>query len=135
MRLVAMFIAVGVVVPAITAVRMASAGAVVSTDDAVAPARIVAGLEEPLVPTGPTAADDDRALDMALAAFRIASLIAPDDPAIYLAPLARFAKGHPHSAWAPAVLADLGLAYLRAGYASRAIEAWQRPGGGCRLVG
>ncbi|HSS01664.1 MAG TPA: hypothetical protein VLM79_31610 [Kofleriaceae bacterium] len=111
--------------PAITAVRMSSAGAVVRADDAVAQPRIVAGLEEPVVPVAPTAADDDRALDLALAAFRITALLAPDAPAIYLAPLARFAKDHPHSGWTPAVLGDLGLAYLRAGYASRAIEAWQ----------
>src|ERR1043165_3522773 len=125
MRLVAMFIAVGVVVPAITAVRISSAGAVVSADDAVAQPRIVAGLEEPLVPAAPTDAADDRALATALVAFRIAARLAPDEPAIYLAPLASFAKHHPHSGWTPRVRAALGLASRRAGYASRAIEAWQ----------
>jgi len=120
MRLVAMFIAVGVVVPAIHIVRMSSAGAVVSADDAVSQTRIAVGLDEPLVPAAPTAADDDRALDTALAAYRIAALIAPGEPAIYLAPLASFAKNHPHAGWTPAVLANLGLAYLRAGYTSRA---------------
>src|ERR1051325_7605593 len=104
MRLVAMFIAVGVVMPAITAVRMSSAAAVVS-DDAVEHMRIIAGLDEPLVPAAPTAADEDRALDTALAAFRIAALIAPDEPALYLAPLASFAKDHPHSGWTTALAA------------------------------
>src|SRR5437870_9249339 len=79
MKRLAMFIAVGVVVPAITAVRMSSAEAV-AAGDAGTPARIVAGLDEPLVPTAPTSPDEDSALDAAIAGFRIAALLAPDDP-------------------------------------------------------
>lgn len=83
--------------------------------------RIVVGLDEPLVPTAPTSADEDRALDAAIAAFQTAA--SPDG--FPLAGFARFAESYPRSAWRVAVLTNLGLAYYRAGYFGRALDSWQ----------
>lgn len=87
--------------------------------------RIIAGLDEPFVATRPTSAEDDRALDRALAAFRIAAAKAPADALSYLAPLARFVETHPDSGWNAAVLTNLGIVYHRAGYFGRALDSWQ----------
>jgi YD repeat-containing protein len=123
-RHVATFVARGVVV---------WAGMMVWTEDAVAqptgpaalPMRIVPGLEEPLVATRPTSADEDGALDTAIAAFRVVAALAPAEPALHLQPLVHFATTHPRSGWRTAVLANLGFAYHRAGYAGRALDCWR----------
>jgi len=79
-----------------------------------------ARLAEPLVATAHTSAAEDLALAQALTAYERRK--GPDD----LDSLAAFLSQHPHSGWAPAVLTNLGLAYLHEGYFSRAIEAWQK---------
>lgn len=127
MRRVAIFIARGVVLSAVVAVM--SSGRAAAQPEAIralASARVVPGLEEPLVPTRATSGEEDRALDAALAAFRIAAIVAPTDAALHLAPLESFVASHPDSAWSPGVLVDLGFAYHRAGYFARALDAWQR---------
>src|SRR5262245_28660307 len=125
-RRVAMFIAVGVVVPAVMALKMSSAEAVVPPGDPVAASpRIVAGLDEPLVPSSSTSPDEDSALDAAIAAFRVAALFAPTDPAFHLAPLVAFARTHPDCGWTAAVLTNLGLADQRAGLFSGGLAAFQ----------
>ncbi|HEY0988387.1 MAG TPA: hypothetical protein VGD80_15090, partial [Kofleriaceae bacterium] len=87
--------------------------------------RIVPGLEEPLVATRPTTADEDAALDTAIAMFRVAAALAPSDVALYLSPLVHFVSTHPRSGWRVAVLGNLGFAYDRAGYVSRALDSWR----------
>lgn len=85
--------------------------------------RIVPGLDEPLVATGPTSVDEDRALDAALATFRAAS--ASHGASFPLAALERFNATYPRSGWRVAVLTNLGFAYYRAGYFTRALDSWQ----------
>ncbi len=89
--------------------------------------RIVPGLEEPLVPTGPTSDGDDRALTRAIAAYANPGDAAADF-AVRAKPLEAFASRHPSSAWRMAVLSDLALGYYRDGYTLRALslleDAW-----------
>ena len=126
-RQIAMFIARSVVVSAGVAVLAGSAVAGPSQPAATraVPQRIVPGLEEPLVATRPTTADEDAALDTALAMFRVAAALAPSDVALHLSPLVHFVSTHPRSGWRVAVLGNLGFAYDRAGYVSRALDSWR----------
>jgi hypothetical protein len=126
-RQVATFVAGGVVVCAGMMVWTGSAAGQRTEPGAPAgfPLRIVPGLDEPLVPTRATSADEDGALDTAIAAFRVVAALAPADPALQLQPLVHFAATRPRSGWRTAVLANLGFAYHRAGYASRALECWR----------
>jgi hypothetical protein len=78
-----------------------------------------AHLAEPLVKTAPTTQGEDRALLQAVAAYEHRT--DNDD----FTSLTRFLSAHPHSGWRPAVLTNLGLLYLRYGYFSRAISAWE----------
>jgi len=87
--------------------------------------RVIAGLEEPLVSTRPTSTEEDRSLDLAIAAFRIAAARTSSDGPIHLVLLARFVEGHPSSGWNAAVLANLGISYYRGGYFARALDCWQ----------
>ncbi|HEY0479675.1 MAG TPA: cysteine peptidase family C39 domain-containing protein [Kofleriaceae bacterium] len=109
---------------AVMAVMMLAGDVAARPGDPATPGRVIAGLEEPLVATAPTSPQDDRALDLAIAAFRIAVAKTPADAAAQLAPLAGFVEAHPHSGWNAAVLANLGLAYLRSGYFARALDCW-----------
>ncbi|HEY4166238.1 MAG TPA: cysteine peptidase family C39 domain-containing protein, partial [Reyranella sp.] len=91
-----------------------------------APLRIVAGLEEPLVATGPTSSAEDAALEVALARFN-RPLEPPSDLADFAdaaRPLTAFLAEHPHSAWRMALLTDLGIGYYHAGYFTKAMAAW-----------
>jgi RHS repeat-associated protein len=76
-----------------------------------------ARLAEPLVRTAPTSEAEDTALAHAVAAFR--NRTSPDD----FSALNGFIGAYPRSGWSTAVLTNLGLAYLHAGYFSRAIDA------------
>ncbi|VTU25793.1 Cell wall-associated polypeptide CWBP200 [Variovorax sp. SRS16] len=87
------------------------------------PLRIVPGLEEPLVATGPTSRSEDAALEAALARFAQPPS-APSDFADAARPLTAFLADHPRSAWRMALLTDLGIGYYHAGYFSKAMTAW-----------
>ncbi len=76
--------------------------------------RIVRGFSEPLVPTKPTTADEDR--DIAEATR------SPDGAK---APLLAFLAAHPDSGWNAAIHVDLGVAYYREGFFSKAIAHYQ----------
>lgn len=76
--------------------------------------------EEPLLPFGATpSAEENAALGRALSAF-----LARADHDDFTA-FARFLADHPHSSWKASLLCNLGLAYFRTGYFSKALEAWE----------
>ncbi|MEO9061083.1 MAG: hypothetical protein ABI270_03455 [Nitrosospira sp.] len=80
----------------------------------------VDGFEEPLVAMYATTPQEDRALADTIAAYRKQSTF--ED----LTAFERFVKDYPQSGWRVGVLANLGLAYYRQGYFSRAIDTWER---------
>lgn len=90
-----------------------------STADPVATAVAQALLPELLVRSAPTNAVEDADLARALAIHQQRRL--PDDHA----GLTAFLAAHPKSGWAPAILTNLGIAYLHNGHFSQAIVAWQ----------
>ena len=71
------------------------------------------GVEEPYVTTKSTTAAEDAALEEATAG---------KDGAI--APLEAFLAAHPDSGWSASVHTNLGLAYYRSGFFSKALEAF-----------
>src|SRR6476646_7700106 len=77
--------------------------------------------EEPFVPIGaePTAAEN-AALADALVSYR--KHFDPDD----FSSLTDFLDAQPDSPWRLALLTNLGIAYYRAGYYSKALEAWKQ---------
>src|SRR5581483_1082546 len=91
-----------------------------SVSDALQQAMRSAHLPEPLFPTKPTNADEDRDLAQALVSY--GSRIKADD----LSSLTAFVAGHSDSGWSSAVLTNLGIVYLHYGYFSRALDAWQK---------
>ena len=80
----------------------------------------VDGFEEPLVAMYATTLAEDRALADTIATYRKQSTF--EDLTVF----ERFVKDHPQSGWRVGILANLGLAYYRQGYFSRAIDAWQQ---------
>ena len=76
--------------------------------------------EEPLQPLGaePTARENAD-LQAALAAFERAG-----DPE-RMTPFLRYLQAHPNSPWSASLWSNLGAAYHRHGYVSKALEAWQ----------
>jgi len=77
--------------------------------------------EEPLVPIGSMpASEENAALAGALAGY--AKRSGPDD----FSSLTGFLSSHPQSAWAAALLTDLGLEYYHTAHYSLALEAWQK---------
>lgn len=86
--------------------------------------RIVFGLAEPLYATGTPSIEDSQALDRAITNFQ-----RPPKPDADLLettrPLTEFVHDNPTSLWRSAVQTNLGIAYYRAGYFTRAIEAFQ----------
>jgi len=91
------------------------------------PVRIVPGLEEPLVATGDATRQEDKELDAAIVAFHSAAakVTGTDDFSDYAKPFIDFIREHPNSSWNSALYTDLGFGYYRAGYFSRAFDAWQ----------
>ncbi len=77
--------------------------------------------EEPLVPIGadPTPAEN-AALAAALMGYSKRS--GPDD----FSSITGFLEAYPKSPWNMALLTNLGLAYYKAGYYSKALEAWRQ---------
>jgi RHS repeat-associated protein len=77
-------------------------------------------LEDPLVPMlGATTPQENRTLVKALLAYRHRSN--PEDFSAIL----DFIEEYPHSAWRVSLLANLGYAYRRAGYFSKALASWE----------
>jgi len=95
------------------------------------PMRIVPGLDEPLVATGPVNDQENKDLDAALVAFHDAPAKAGPggDYDDYARPLLAFIAAHPSSNWNAALDTDIGLGYYRAGYYSRTFayldKAWK----------
>jgi RHS repeat-associated protein len=92
------------------------------------PTKLMAGLEEVLVATGPVSAQENTDLDAALMAFHDAPAKAGanadfDD---YAQPLLGFISAHPQSNWNAALQLNLGLGYYHAGYWSRAFAAYEK---------
>ena len=84
--------------------------------------------QEPLVPT---AAKEQRGENVALAkALTAYATPAGDekdlDAAQRLTPVKQFLTNYPHSHWALALWLDLGSTYRRAGYWTRALDAWEQ---------
>jgi RHS repeat-associated protein len=75
---------------------------------------IVPGLAEPLVTTKATTEAEDHDLDEATSGHDGAE-----------APLLAFVAGHPDSGWNASIHTDLGLAYYREGFFSKAIAAYE----------
>jgi RHS repeat-associated protein len=76
--------------------------------------RVVPGLAEPLVTTKPTTEDEDLALAQATEGRDGAE-----------GPLLAFLAAHPDSGWNAAIHTDLGLAYYRGGFFSKAIASYE----------
>ena len=74
---------------------------------------------EPLVPFGPTTAEENSDLAQALLAFSDRT----DNDSV--GPITDFLERHPRSAWRASVLGCLGLVYRRTGYISRALDTWE----------
>jgi hypothetical protein len=106
--------------PGVGAIAKAAASGTTSPLSLIHAAR----MREPLVPMGSTTPEEDAALSKSLQDYETRSQ--PDD----LRSLESFLKGYPNSPWAPAVLTNLGYAYLHYSYFSRAITsfaaAWQK---------
>ena len=82
---------------------------------------------EPLVPTSNTVAmGENAALAQALAAFAQAGTKPSTDAAERVVPLRQFLAEHPTSRWGLALWLNLGLTYRKAGYWTRALEAWEQ---------
>jgi YD repeat-containing protein len=92
------------------------------------PSKFMAGLEEPLLATGPVSEREGRELDAALKALHEAPLNAPagSDFTDYAKPLVAFISAHPQSNWNAAIHTDLGFGYYRAGYYSKAFTAFEQ---------
>jgi RHS repeat-associated protein len=82
--------------------------------------------EEPLVPMGAEPTAEENA-DFAAALTGFAACGGADD----FSALTAFLDAHPDSPWNGALLTNLGLAYYRRGYYSRALRAWD---GACAVA-
>lgn len=94
-----------------------------------APIKIMSGLEEPLVATGPVTDDQENTdLDIALASFHDAPSKAGTDGdySDYAKPLLAFIALHPNSNWNAALYTNIGLGYYHSGYYSRAFPAFEQ---------
>jgi len=76
--------------------------------------------EEPLVPTG---AARDRSEDAALSKLILARQAARNSEG--LDGFVQFLRAHPQSRWRPSLFLDLGIAYRRSAYFTRALESWE----------
>jgi YD repeat-containing protein len=96
------------------------------------PMKIVPGMEEVLVATGPVTDQESRDLDAALKEFHDAPARTGKggDFTDYSKPLLAFIAAHPESNWNAALHINLGYGYYRAGYYSRAFtefeQAWRQ---------
>jgi hypothetical protein len=92
------------------------------------PIKYLAGLEEPLVATGPVTEEENKDLDIALATFHEAPLQATpgSDYSDYAKPLLAFITLHPNSNWNAALYTNIGFGYYHAGYYSRTFDAFEK---------
>jgi hypothetical protein len=79
---------------------------------------LATGFEETLIATAATSTEEDAALVRAVTSYR-------DQAGENFGALQAFLAEHPQSGWRTALLTDLGFAYLRNGYFSRTIQAWE----------
>jgi tetratricopeptide (TPR) repeat protein len=77
----------------------------------------------PLVPVGPSTADENRALGRAILAYDAA--VAQSGSRDAVAALNEFLAAHPSSVWRPALLVNLGMFYRETGHFSKALASWQ----------
>ena len=77
---------------------------------------------QPLFPVGATSSEENIELASLLVAYG-AELRRGNRDAVE--PIVQFLTDHPHSAWKPALLVDLGAVYRRTGHYSKALETWQ----------
>ncbi|HEY3822479.1 MAG TPA: RHS repeat-associated core domain-containing protein [Polyangiaceae bacterium] len=77
---------------------------------------------QPLVPVGPTTAEENRDLAATLISYEGDTRGGREEG---LQVLTRFLAAHPGSAWKPALLVDLGAIYRRTGHFSKALATWQ----------
>jgi RHS repeat-associated protein len=95
------------------------------------PIKIFAGLNEPLVATGPVGVQESSDLDTALAAFHDAPAKAGKDGDYddYGKPLRAFIAAHPDSNWNSALYLNIALGYYHSGYYSKVFpyleKSWQ----------
>ena len=95
------------------------------------PMKIVPGLVEVLVATGPVTDQESKDLDAAIKEFHDAPLKAGKDADFndFSRPLFAFVATHPKSNWNAALHTNFGLGYYHSGYYSRAFgeyeQAWQ----------
>ena len=82
---------------------------------------------EPLVPTSNTVAPgENAALTKALTAFVQAGSKTNTDADERVVPLRQFLAKHPTSRWGLSLWLNLGLTYRKAGYWTRALDAWEQ---------
>jgi len=74
---------------------------------------------DPLVPTGATTPEENKALALSLLAFL--NRASNDD----VAAVEQFLAQYPQSAWRASLLTDLGIVYRKTGYFSKALAAWE----------
>ena len=111
--------------------NLAASGPVQMEMPAPPPMRYVPGLHEPLVATGPVTEQENRALDLAVAAFHDApeKTGSQGDFEDFSKSLLAFVEAHPDSNWNAALYLNLGLGFYEAGYYSRTFayfeKSWQ----------
>jgi RHS repeat-associated protein len=74
---------------------------------------------EPLIPTGKTTVEENRALAGALQAYLRRK--SNDD----VSAITQFLEQFPNSTWRVSLLTDLGIVFRKTGYFSRAMQAWE----------
>jgi RHS repeat-associated protein len=85
----------------------------------------VPGLDDALVRLRPTSVKEDDALRAAASEFMSGAAEPRNDARSLMAPFEHFLLEHPDSGWNAAIRTNLGLAYYRHGYFTRALEALQ----------
>ncbi len=96
------------------------------TEEPVAARLLIApGLEEPLVAVKATSAEEDRDIKAAVEAFRRGPSDKAADAIDHYQPLTAYMARHPGSGWNAAIKVNLGNAWYRQGYFSRAFTAWE----------
>jgi len=104
-------------IPKVTPAPLRPAFSAAATEAEITRARV---FEEPLLPVGPTAPNENAVLARALLAY----LDGGGSDA--LAPVQEFLLRFPDSPWKPALLTNLGIVYRRTGHFSRALSVWEQ---------
>ncbi len=88
------------------------------------PMIVAPGFDEALVATGPTTENEDQAANAAVEEFQLLG-VRGTEAELTLAPFERYVVAHPSSGWTPSIYLNLGLAYYRFGYFTKAMGAWR----------